>query len=67
MDKELEKQAFDLVYKDFLDLSSDFEDSSMNNLPITAAYIPGVRYPERFSLRNQDREPMGVLQPILLK
>ena len=57
--KELEKQAFDLVYKDFLDLSSDFEDSSLNNLPITSSIHTGVRYPERFSLRNPGQGAYG--------
>jgi hypothetical protein len=57
--KELEKQTFDLVYKDFLDLSSDFQDSSFNNLPITSIIHTGVRYPERFSLRNPGQGAYG--------
>ncbi|MBU3966163.1 MAG: hypothetical protein KKG76_02135 [Euryarchaeota archaeon] len=57
--KELEKQAFDVVYQDFLDLGSDFEYSSLNNLPITSILHTGVRYPERFSLRNPGQGAYG--------
>lgn len=59
--KELEKQTFDQVYKDFLELSSDFEDSSFKNLPITASMHTGVRYPERFSLRNPGQGAYGTI------
>ena len=50
--KELEKQGFDLTYKDFLDLRSDIEDSSIKNMPLTSSMHTGVRYPERFMMRN---------------
>ncbi|MDP3104437.1 MAG: hypothetical protein Q8M95_07500 [Candidatus Methanoperedens sp.] len=59
--KELEKQTFDQVYKDFLELSSDFEDSSFKNLPITASMHTGVRYPDRFSLRNPGQGAYGTI------
>ncbi len=65
--KELEKQAFDQVYKDFLDLSSDFEYSSLNNLPVTSNLHTGVRYPERFSLRNPGPGAYGSITTYPLK
>lgn len=65
--KELEKQTFDQVYKDFLELSSDFEDSSFKNLPITASMHTGVRYPERFSLRNPGQGAYGTISTYPVK
>ncbi len=60
-DKEIEKQAFDEVQKDFLDLRSDIEDSSVKNLPITTSMHARIRYPERFMLRNPGVGAQGMI------
>lgn len=65
--KELEKQGFDLAYKDFLDLRSDIEDSSIKNMPITSSMHTGVRYPERFMLRNPGQGAYGVINTYPLR
>jgi hypothetical protein len=65
--KELEKQGFDLVYKDFLDLRSDIEDSSIKNMPITSSMHTGIRYPERFMLRNPGQGAHGVINTYPLR
>ncbi len=59
--KELEKQAFDLIYKDFIDLRSDLEDSSIKNMPITSSMHTGARYPERFMLQNPGQGAYGAI------
>ena len=59
--KELEKQAFDLIYKDFIDLRSDLEDSSVKNMPITSSMHTGARYPERFMLQNPGQGAYGAI------
>jgi len=59
--KELEKQGFDLAYKDFLDLRSDIEDSSIRVMPVTSSMHTGVRYPERFMLRNPGQGAYGLI------
>lgn len=65
--KELEKQGFDLAYKDFLDLRSDIEDSSIKNMPVTSSMHTGVRYPERFMLRNPGQGAYGVINTYPLR
>jgi hypothetical protein len=65
--KELEKQGFDMAYKDFLDLRSDIEDSSIKNMPVTSSMHTGVRYPERFMLRNPGQGAYGVINTYPLK
>ena len=65
--KELEKQGFDLAYKDFLDLRSDIEDSSISNIPVTSSMHTGVRYPERFMLSNPGQGAYGVINTYPLR
>ena len=65
--KELEKQGFDLAYKDFLDLRSDIEDSSIRNMPVTSSMHTGVRYPERFMLSNPGQGAYGVFDTYPLR
>lgn len=50
--KELELQQFERAYSDFIDLRSNFEDVSIKNIPKTSRMHMGIRYPERFMLRN---------------
>ncbi len=50
--KELEKQHFDTVQSDFISLKGDLEDVSIKNIPRTGSLDMGMRYPERFMLRN---------------
>lgn len=59
--KELEKQEFDRVYSDFLDFRSNVEDVSMKNIPKTSSMHMGVRYPERFMLRNPGQGSYGII------
>src|SRR3972149_4867150 len=65
--KELEKQEFDLVYSDFLNFRSGIEDASMKNFPRTISMHTGVRYPERFMLRNPGQEAYGTITTYPLK
>jgi len=65
--KELEKQGFDLAYKDFLDLRSDLEDSSIKNMPITSSMHTGIRYPDRFMLRNPGQGAYGLINTYPLR
>ena len=65
--KELEKQGFDLAYKDFFDLRSDIEDSSIRIMPVTGSMHTGVRYPERFMLRNPGQGAYGVINTYPLR
>lgn len=50
--KELERQNFDIVSAEFIDMKSDLEDVSSQFVPRTSALHMGVKYPERFMLRN---------------
>jgi len=50
--KELERQNFDTVSAEFINLKSDLEDVSSQFVPKTSALHMGVKYPERFMLRN---------------
>lgn len=59
--KELEKQEFDRVYNDFLDFRSNIEDVSMKIIPKTSSMHMGVRYPERFMLRNHAQGSYGMI------
>ncbi|MDD5617000.1 MAG: hypothetical protein PHH85_12465, partial [Candidatus Methanoperedens sp.] len=59
--KELEKQEFDQVYSDLLDFRSNIEDVSMKNIPKTSSMHMGVRYPERFMLRNPGHGSYGII------
>lgn len=59
--KELEKQEFDRVYSDFLDFRSNLEDVSMKSFPKTSSMHMGVRYPERFMLRNPGQGSYGII------
>jgi len=65
--RELEKQGFDMAYKDFLDLRSDIEDSSIRNMPVTSSMHTGVRYPERFMLSNPGQGAYGVFDTYPLR
>ncbi len=59
--KELEMEHFDKVYDDFVVLKSNFEDVSAKNIPKTSSLHMGVRYPERFMLRNPGQGAYGTL------
>ncbi len=59
--KELEREHFDKVYNDFVDFRSDLEDVSILNIPKTSSMHMGIRYPERFMLRNQGPGAYGTL------
>lgn len=50
--KELERQNYDMVSAEFIDMKSDLEDVSSRFIPKTSALHMGVKYPERFMLRN---------------
>jgi len=50
--KELERQNFDIVTAEFIEMKSDLEDVSSQFVPRTSALHMGVKYPERFMLRN---------------
>ncbi|HWR26640.1 MAG TPA: hypothetical protein VN316_02060, partial [candidate division Zixibacteria bacterium] len=65
--KELEKQEFDLVYSDFLNFKSNLEDASIKNIPRTISMHTGVRYPERFMLRNPGQGAYGTFTTYPLK
>lgn len=59
--KELENQHFDIVYSDFVALRSDLEDVSIKNVPKTSEVHMGVKYPQRFMLRNPGQGAYGML------
>lgn len=65
--KELERQAFDKAYSDFVSLRSNIEDASIKNVPRTSGINMGVRYPERFMLRNPGAGGMGSITSYPLK
>ncbi|MCE8429276.1 MAG: hypothetical protein J5U19_12910, partial [Candidatus Methanoperedens sp.] len=50
--KALEEQLFDTVSADFINLKSDLEDVSGQFVPKTNIMHMGLKYPERFMLRN---------------
>lgn len=58
---EIERQHFDQVYSDFVNLRSNFEDVSTKNIPKTGNLAMGVKYPERFMLRNPGPGASGIL------
>lgn len=58
---EIERQHFDQVYGDFVNLRSNFEDVSVKNIPKTGSLTMGVKYPERFMLRNPGTGTSGIL------
>ena len=59
--KDLETQHFDRVYDDFVNLRSNFEDVSAKNIPKTGSLSMGIKYPERFMLRNPGPGASGIL------
>jgi len=59
--EELEREQFDRVYSDFINLRSDIEDVSIKNIPKTSNLHMGIRYPERFLLRNPGPGAGGIL------
>jgi hypothetical protein len=65
--KELEKQQFDIVYGDFLNLRSNLEDASIKNIQRTMSMHTGVRYPERFLVRNPGYGAIGTINTYPLK
>jgi hypothetical protein len=65
--KEIESQHFDTVYSDFVNLRSNFEDVSAKNIPKTASLSMGVKYPERFMLRNPGSGTSGILNTYPLR
>ncbi len=65
--KELEKQAFDVVYSDFLNFRMNLEEPSIEMVPRTISFHTGVRYPERFILRNPGQGAYGNLMTYPLK
>lgn len=59
---EIERQHFDQVYNDFVNLRSNYEDVSAKNIPKTGSLTMGVKYPERFMLRNPGQGASGILE-----
>lgn len=59
--KALEEQQFEKVYSDFVELRSDLEDVSIKDVPRTSNIDMGIRYPERFILRNPGPGAYGTL------
>lgn len=59
--KEIEKEHFEKVYGDFINLRSNFEDVSVKNIPKTGNLEMGVKYPDRFMLQNPGPGASGIL------
>ncbi len=57
--KDIEKQHFDGVYDDFINLRSDIEDVAIQNVPKKGSIDMGVLYPERFMLQNPGQGAYG--------
>ena len=59
--KDLELQQFDRIHNEFLNIRSDIQDVYINNIPKTSSLSMGIRYPERYLLRNPGPGASGTL------
>lgn len=59
--KDTERQQFDIIHYDFLNIRSDIQDVYISNIPKTSSLSMGVKYPERYMLRNPGSGASGTL------
>jgi len=55
------KQHFDKMQSDFVNLRKDLEDASVRNIAKTSSLHMGVRYPDRYILRNPGPGAYGTI------